>query len=654
METEKINVAAVAPADLLARLARIGVRDWGQVLLCVPKGYLDYSDVKSLGEVLPRTGVLTEPAVFALVVSEAPTIISHPRRRILLTATDGMLSVRVVVFYSGEAEWTPWLALKVGDRMHVRAELQSWGGKLQITGPQRIPDELVGGVCPQYPGRRGVVAEQALFAATRHALRHHLPETVDAIRLSIPSLDEAALIAAARLTYTSLTQLLLDLHAPKDMDAALLAAGEIRKLVAFSVVYNARQMKQRQDNPASRIPLQQADVDALVGMLPMSLTNDQRQAISEVVSDLVSNRPMNRLISGDVGTGKSLVYLIPAIAAQKGGSQVAIMTPNAILAEQLATEAQTFFGQDIPIALVTGANKKPVDFAARPLLIGTTALLSRMKSQGISPALLVVDEQQKFSVQQKTEILDSGCNVAEVTATAIPRTTAIVTHGGMDISILRECPVAKSIQTRIVTSQDAERLYSHTLKVLESGAQVAVIYPIVDDPEQEKRSVASAFDQWSRRFPGKVGMVYGAMKEDQKTEVIRQMKSGELSILVGSTCVEIGVTIPALRSLIVVNAECYGVSTLHQLRGRVARHGGTGYFFLYLPDRVKPEALARLELLERFKDGFSLAEHDANNRGYGDLCVDGERQHGASRSSVFYGIELLPEEIRQFAGVMGD
>lgn len=144
-------------------------------------------------------------------------------------------------------------------------------------------------------------------------------------------------------------------------------------------------------------------------------------------------------------------------------------------------------------------------------------------------------------------------------------------------------------------------------------------------------------------------MVYGAMKDVEKNEVIRKLKKKELSVLVSSTVIEIGVTIPALKSLVVVNADRYGLSTLHQLRGRVARHGGNGYFFVYLPDKVKPDTMARLQLLERFKDGFSLAENDAEMRGYGDLTREGELQHGASRCSIFLGIELVPAEIHRYS-----
>lgn len=650
-EADQSDDCEVPPeASLLSRLHRLGVGTWDQVLLCVPKRYADYSAVKTLHEALPRDDIAAEPSLFSLVVSEIPVVVPQPKPRIVLSATDGMLSVKIVVFMVTGVDVQYWKELKIGDRLNIRAELENWGGKLQVTSPEIVSDQLIGVVFPRYEKRRGVVSEQALYDATRYALKHHLEDASRTILRSLPGLDESKLLTASGLTYRSLASLLKDLHDPTDLATAQNAATSIRKLAAFSVVFNARRMKERSPNAACALRITKENVVALARKLPMKLTGDQRQAIGEVCRDLASPYPMSRLLSGDVGTGKTLCYAIPAIATRNAGHLVAILMPNGVLAEQLASEIQGFFGQGVPVVVVTGSSRKRIDLSSNPIVVGTTALLSRLKNQGLSLSLLVVDEQQKFSVAQKEAVTEAGTNLLEVTATAIPRTTALVTHGGMDVSILRECPVKKDIQTRILSARDAERLFAHTLRVLESGSQVAVVYPLVDDPAQEKRSVVGAFEVWDRKFPGRVGMVYGAMKEDEKNDVIRKLKAKELSILVSSTVIEIGVTIPDLKSLVVVNAERYGVSTLHQLRGRVARHGGTGYFFIYLPDKVKPDTLTRLQLLEKYHDGFSLAEHDAEIRGYGDLTAGGERQHGASRSSVFMCVELLPEDIHQFSG----
>jgi ATP-dependent DNA helicase RecG len=608
---------------------------------------MDFSKIRTLEEAIPRVGSPAEEGLFALIVSEIPVVVPEPKRRVVLSATDGMLATKIVVFDDPGRDLAYWRGLRIGDRINVRSILQSRNGTLLFTSPERVPDNLVGSVFPRYPSRRGVVSENALYDATRHALRHHINDTVQSVLRSLSPMDEAQVCANARLRYSSLTNLLHDLHAPSTIDAAEIATAEVRKLAAYSVVINARRMKRSSPISDAALRVTSAAVDRLIAALPIKLTADQTQGISEICEDLARPFPMFRLLSGDVGTGKTITYVVPAVAARNAGHLVAVLTPNSVLADQLAGEIPEFLGHDVPVILVTGRSKGKLDLSANPIVIGTTALLSKLKAQNASLALLVVDEQQKFSVSQKQTVVEAATNLLEVTATAIPRTTALVTHAGMDISILQQCPVTKNIQTRIVSAGDAERLFSHTLKVVAAGAQVAVVYPLVNDPEQEKRSVMRAYETWARRFPGKVGVIYGAMREEEKNEVIRKLKARELSVLVSSTAIEIGVTIPALKSLVVVNADRYGVSTLHQLRGRVARHGGTGYFFVYLPDKVKPETMARLQLLERFTDGFSLAENDAEMRGYGDLTKEGARQHGASRSSIFFGIELIPADIHQ-------
>lgn len=250
-----------------------------------------------------------------------------------------------------------------------------------------------------------------------------------------------------------------------------------------------------------------------------------------------------------------------------------------------------------------------------------------------------------MSVSQKIELTGFASNYLQATATPIPRTTALITHGAMDVSVLKEMPVVKNITTHIVTAGERKRLFDHTRKVLASGGQIAIVYPIVNDDEQEKKSVVAAAVEWEKQFPGLVGMVHGQMKEAEKVAAVNGLKSGNQKIAVVSSVIEIGLTLPSLRSLIVVHAERYGTSTLHQLRGRVARLGGNGYFFLFLPETVAPETMQRLQLLVDHSDGFTLSEKDAELRGYGDLFEDAERQSGNSRSTIFRCVDLTPSEI---------
>lgn len=479
-------------AALLHRLRRLGVTSWEQPLLCVPKAYADFSKVLSLEEALPKNGVPAEEGLFSLIVSEIPVVVPEPKRRVILSATDGMLSVKIVVFDDQGRDLPYWRGLRIGDRINIRSILHSRNGTLQFTSPEPVPDAMVGSVFPRYPSRRGVVSENALYGATRHALRNNLKDTVQAILRSLSPMDEAQVCTNARLKYSSLSDLLRDLHAPATMAAAEIASVEVRKLAAYSVVINAQRMKRQNPIAASALRVTSEDADRLIAQLPLKLTADQAQGISEIIKDLSRPIPMFRLLSGDVGTGKTITYAVPAVAARNAGHLVAILTPNSVLVEQLAGEIAGFFGRDVPLMVVTGGSKRRLDLSSNPIVIGTTALLSRLKAQSACLAMLIVDEQQKFSVSQKQAVVETGTNLLEVTATAIPRTTALVTHAGMDILILRDCPVSKNIQTRIVSATDAERLFSHTVKVLATGAQVAVVYPLVDDPEQEKRSVVAA------------------------------------------------------------------------------------------------------------------------------------------------------------------
>ncbi|MCL4682709.1 MAG: DEAD/DEAH box helicase [Rhodocyclaceae bacterium] len=631
----------------LEKLGRIGVGSLAQALMCVPRAHTDYSVISTLREAVPREGVVSEAQLFSLVVSETAVIVPQPKRRIVLTATDGMLSVKIVVFVVAGVNVDFWKGLRCGERFHVRAILQNWAGRLQITGPELVPAHLIGKVSPRYPSKRGIVSAAAIAEAVAQAMSD-IEAGARHIREYLGGMSEPDILRHARLTAPSLAALLRGLHAPAAIEEAEASMAEARRLAAYAVVWRARQMKRRPHLPESVIPISIDAVRDFAQRLPHPLTGDQKRAIREICADLASPHPMQRVLSGDVGCGKTYAYMIPALAAQAAGRRVAVLTPNSLLTDQFVQECRAAF-PGAAVTAVIGGTKKAVSLEGNPILVGTTALLSRLKAQEALPHLLVIDESQKFSVEQKASLTAAGTNILESTATPIPRTTALVTHGTMDVSIIRECPVVKNIITRIVAAGDARRLYDHTRKVIGSGGQVAIVYPIVEDERQERKSVLAAYERWQAEFPGCVGLIHGGLKEDEKLAVIGRLKAGELKVCVSTTVIELGLTMPSLKSVVVVHAERYGVSQLHQLRGRAARLGGTGYFFLYLPEAVGAETMARLQLLEAFSDGFALAERDAQMRGYGDLDKDAERQHGNSRSLLFIGVDLRPEDIHQFA-----
>lgn len=639
---------ACSPEALLARLERAGIRRWEEVLLCLPLGFDALPSPTTLGEVCRSVQLLSAPQLFTLIVTEAPVVVPRPMPRIQLSATDGALNVKISVFHDATDEWPAWNRLKTGERIHALGRLQNWNGRLALTSPQLVSADRVGVVAPRYHARRGVLAEGALFEATRHALVHHLDATIAHLCSTLRAETRAWCPEGEWPT------LLRAVHAPTCLPSAEAAFGRLRDLAARGMLDHARAMRDRAPQPASAYAIAPEAIRALAAKLPYPLTAEQDVAIREICADLASPLPMRRVLSGDVGTGKTLTYLLPAVALQQCGAQVVLLTPNGVLAHQFARECAGYFGDSVPIALVTGATELP-SLAGNPLIVGTSAILARLK-QRLRPALIVVDEQQKWSVAQKSALQHVDTNLLEATATPIPRTAALITHGGMDISILRTGPFVRNIQTRVVQAQDSARLFSHTRRVVETGAQTAVIYPVVEGTtEKDKRAVITAAQQWERHFPGQVVALHGALSEAEKLAAIGALLDGSKRIAVSSTVIELGVTLPDLKSIVIVEADRHGSATLHQLRGRVARKGGTGYCFLFLPRPVAAPTLSRLRLLEEHSDGFTLAERDAELRGYGDLFEEGERQHGASRSTVFRHVEVRPADIHRLApGSHGD
>lgn len=628
---------------LLKRLERLGVSDWHEVLLCVPKTFLDYSKITPLKLAMPQQDLVPSRHLFRLVVSESASIVTQPKKRIILIATDGMFSVRVICFDLSKV--SDWKSLCPGDIVHIEGALQKWNAVLQIVSPEIIPQEKIGQAIPVYEKRRGVVADGAIFDASRYALLNCVGETIEHLVNCYHDLSEKEIISRARLKAPSLEAVLRAAHAPTTEEEGLRGVAAMKRLAALSVVETAKRLKQRTNLPGSVVRIPREMIDELVDALPYPLTEDQRAAIDDIVQDMASPFPMRRVLSGDVGCGKSLCLLIPALATQRLGLFAIILTPNALLSDQLVKECKAFYGDSTNILLVTAATRE-LDLSSNPILVGTTALLTRLR-ESPPPALYCVDEQQKFSVGQKVELAGLTSNYLESTATPIPRTTALITHGAMDVTLIRQLPVRKTILTKIVQSADAKRLFAHTRKVIHSGGQVAIVYPIVDNPAKEKESVKTAYEMWDSHFPGKVAMVHGHMKEEEKIEAITGLKRGDQQIAIVSTVIEIGLTLGNLRSVVVVHAERHGTSTLHQLRGRVARRGGTGYFFLFLPEAVSEETMKRLRLLEEYSDGFELSERDAELRGYGDLFENAERQSGSSRSTVFRCVELTPSDIHR-------
>lgn len=557
--------------------------------------------------------------------------------------------------------------------VYGRPVLKEWEGRpaMELSQAQVVKPALLGSIRAVYPKIRRTKGERfGEVVQTHKALLETAAQLLEletgwSNRTIGPLLSEATQFPNARV-------LLQELHWPTSVERANKAQIAARLLSAWTLVHKTQQrLAAVQANPRSIVNIDMDLVDELKRRIPFSLTQDQHNAIDGICRSLKSPLPMTGLLSGDVGSGKTLSFLVPMVATHRAGKKAMLMTPNLLLIKQVAMDLQAYF-PEIPVHVVTGKKPPKGDKSPKPdpdkcIVIGTSALLGALEKDklGRKPDLLVVDEQHKFSVEQREKLLDAHTNSLEATATPIPRTAALATHGAKDLFLLRQIPVEKHITSRVCTrgnhdeARDARNAILHA--VITRGEQAAVIYPLVesDDPQKALRTVTEAAANWSRKIPmEQIAVLHGRMKagksgeEDEKNLVLDAFRRGEKRLLLASTVIEVGVTLPELKTMLVLGAEVFGVVTLHQLRGRLARHGGDGEFIM-MTESSEPETMERLELLVQHQDGYMLAEKDAEARGYGDvLGIDGDSQSGATRT-VFLGVSIGPQHI-SFAANLQD
>lgn len=637
------------PKNGLGRLSRLGFTAPSDPLLSVPKSFRDYTAPVRVF----AAAAYHQRQYFAVKVL---SMSRHDRQGNPVLSWDGAHQLRVELVDDHDAHaratifgnvW-PWMKVGCGDDVHLYGGLDTWFGHLRIDNPELIPPEARGTVVPVYPGKPGQVSGVLLAKGIETAMM--LSSEAGDTLLARLGLDREQFTRFTGID--SPVTLLTDLHRPASVAAGSAAVAVARQLCALELVRRAERLKRREPVSASAIRISQDVVVSLISRLPYALTGDQHRAIGEIVADLRSASPMNRLISGDVNTGKTISFTVPAVAAYLAGARVAILAPSQLLVAQIAREIRGYFAE-IPVNEVVAGSK--ID---NGIVVGTTAVLSAAAKGDYSFDFVIADEQHKFSVAQKTALLKPHTNFLEATATIIPRTMAMVQYGGMELSLLRQCPVEQNIETRIVQAAEADRIFAFVQKVLDRRGQVAVIYPFVQqdadkdcapaDLQRAKRNVLEGYDRWNRAFPGRVGVIHGRMEEGEQRETLDRLNRHAIDIIVSSTVIEVGLTIPALKLLIIVHPERLGLSQLHQLRGRVARRGGRGYVFLYTPDEISREANKRLQILVECADGYALAERDLEERGFGDVDSRGDSQTGATRA-LFWGVNLSPEEIERTA-----
>lgn len=623
LTTSLAQVKGVGP-KAKEQFALAGITTVGDLISFLPRRYDDFSGQVSIADVSP--GKQTIRAVCESV--------SMRRVRRGLTVTTATLSDETGKL---KAVWfnQPYRMkqLDSGDEFLFSGEFEFQYNRYQLTNPsvEQVKDVPVqtDRLLPVYRSIKGLKSQlvRKILEELR-PLMSVLPETLpsevvekerllsrrDAIRaMHFPTSSEDVTRARERLGFEEIFQLLL---------AAQLNRNQHTQLEGW------------------HIPFDQAVVRSFVAQLPFELTGAQRRAAWDIIQDFEKKTPMNRLLQGDVGSGKTVVAGLAARQAAHSGFQTAIMAPTEILARQ---HADTLSRLLTPFGLTVGLLVGSVKPAAKRLLrdqiqsgevdvvVGTHALL---QDTVVFHRLgfVVIDEQHRFGVEQRQALLSKSAHLPHLlamTATPIPRSLALTVYGELDVSVINERPKGrKEIITKLWSPNSRASLYEAVEQQLDRGHQAYVICSLIDDnPDNDIRSVQSEYDRlrnahFSHR---RIGLLHGRMKADEKDAVMAQFAQKELDILVSTTVVEVGVDVPNATVIVIENADRFGLSQLHQLRGRVGRSDAQSYAYLVMSDSKKPSE--RLREIETSNDGFYLAEVDLRLRGPGE--VYGRAQHGA-------------------------
>lgn len=596
------------------------VKDLTQFL---PRKHEDFSNVVNIIDIQPGKQTIK---------ARCEKISTRPVRRglKLTTATLADDTGKLQAIWFNQPYRTTQLA--GNEEFYFSGEFEFNYNRYQLTNPSA---ELVSEV-PVSTGRI-VPIYRAVKGLKSQVVRKILTE-LKPVMTMIPETLPASVIAAEKLM--SRADALLAMHFPKDGAAIAKARDRLGFEELFSLLL-ASQLN-RQENAKLEgwhIPFEQAIVKTFVAELPFELTNAQRRAAWDILQDFESKIPMNRLLQGDVGSGKTVVAGLAARQAASHGFQSAIMAPTEILASQHAETLRRLlepFG--VSVGLLTGSVKgkarqvlyEQIANGSVHVVVGTHALIQEsVKFHQLG--FVAIDEQHRFGVKQRQELLQKSAKMPHLlamTATPIPRSLALTVYGELDVSILNELPKGrKPIITKIWSPNSRAQLYEKMEVELKKGRQAYVICSLIDEnPDNEVKSVEAEYKilRQSVFKHHKIGLLHGKLKSAEKDEVMTKFATGEYEILVSTTVVEVGVDVPNSTAMLIENADRFGLAQLHQLRGRVGRSEHQSYCYLMMSDSTKPSQ--RLREIEKSHDGFYLAEVDLKLRGPGEIY--GRAQHG--------------------------
>ena len=603
------------------RFEKLGIVTLADLLCHYPRRYIDFTKPYSIAEAPADVECVVKAEVFA---KPGGRILPGGRRMERITAGDDVSSLEITWFNN------PYAAqkLQLGQEYYFQGIVTGGMLRRQMVNPQvRTAEQIKASpfeaVYPQTEGLTSNAIAKCVRQLLPHAellpdplppemlAKYRLLSKADAVRaIHCPATEEQAYAARRRLIYEELLVLQLGIGRMKNRGAA-----------------------------ATGAPMQLADPSPFWASLPFSPTGAQRRAVSEILADMAGQASMNRLLQGDVGSGKTLVAAAAIWACIRAGYQAALLAPTEILAAQHAEGLNRMLAPfGMRVALLTGGMKaaaRRTTLAAirndeADLVVGTHAILS----EGVEFArlgLAVIDEQHRFGVRQRGMLAEKAANphLLVMSATPIPRTLGLLIYGDLDISILDELPPGRTpVKTRCITGKKRRDLYHFLDQEIGRGRQVYLVCPAIEDvPDGGLNAVKSYYEDIAKALlpDRRVGLMHGKLKPKEKAAVMEDFKAGRLDALVSTTVIEVGVDVPNASVMVIENAERYGLSALHQLRGRVGRGAAESWCFL-VSDNQSENVQKRLKFLCSTTDGFAVAQYDLETRGPGDFF--GSRQHG--------------------------
>jgi ATP-dependent DNA helicase RecG len=666
LDSEVQYVKGVGPRRA-ALLASRGIRTVGDLLLRIPKAYQDRSAFISLNSLHPG-----EDAAIHAKIYRSREIKTRTRGRILeVVLTDGTSYAYAKWFHGGSLRLAKGFSAGRQIILYGRVERDNYEGKLAFFNPEfeLLDEEESGGasldvarVVPIYEELAGMTSRQL-----RRIIASALTDLADTLFDPIPEQIRR------EQDFPDLRSCLQRIHFPDaadNIEALNRRASPAHRRLIFEEFFLlelvfALRKKQSQLTRGVRFETTERVRSCVKRILPFHPTPAQKRVLKEIVDDLKAPHPMNRLLQGDVGSGKTIVAFETVVVAVENGYQAAIMAPTEILAEQHYLNARRILA---PLGYRIGVLRRGIRKAEKKKLfdevssgeiqvvIGTHVLLEEstvFKKLG----LVIIDEQHRFGVVQRLQLMSKGDkpNTLVMTATPIPRTLAMTLYGDLDLSVIDEMPPGRSpIKTVHVTERDVPQVYRTLAEQMRQGRQCYVVFPVIEESEKvDLKSATEGFEKLSKVFPDrKVALLHGRLKSDEKESIMHAFSAGETHILVSTTVIEVGVDVANATVMVIEHAERFGLAQLHQLRGRVGRGSQASLCLLMTPSKIGDTARERVEAMVATTDGFRLSEVDLRLRGPGEMA--GTRQSGLPEFRVANLMEdsallaLAQREARKF------